>query len=423
MRILYTLLFYFLTPFILLRLFWRGFKAPEYRKRWLERLAIYSVKYPRNVIWVHAVSVGEAEAVFPLVKRLQKQYLADRFLVTTTTPTGSERVQSVLADTVTHVYLPYDLPCVIKRFITIFKPKIAIIMEKEIWPNLYAGCAKNKIPLMVINARLSASSANGYKKIPRLVRPALDSVAWIATQTVEDRQRFIEIGARKNAVSVTGNLKFDLAIDENIIQQAKTIRQELFSGRFIWIIASTHEKEEDVFFELYPQLKKQIPELLLMVVPRHPERFELVRQVAEKMHLKTCMRRTGQKCVHETDVYIADTMGELKLLYGVADLCFVGGSMVAVGGHNILEPAAMGVPIMFGPYMVNFKEISKNMLNLKAVIQCADKPALINAVMNLYNDGDYRKEIASKAKQFVDDNQGATESTAKIIAKQISAIN
>ena len=415
MRLLYTLLFHLLVPIVLLRLYWRGFKAPEYRKRWKERLAIYHKQYPSNVIWIHAVSVGEAEAVFSLVKQLQKQCPADNFLITTTTPTGSARVQAVLADTVSHVYLPYDLPSVICRFLTVFKPKIAIIMEKEIWPNLYAQCAKNNIPLMIINARLSANSAKGYKKIPSLVKPALSNVAWIATQTAEDAQRFIEIGARKEFTRTLGNLKFDLAVDEKSIQQAKEIKQNIFSGRFVWIIASTHDAEEQVFFDIYPQLKQHIPELLLMVVPRHPERFNTVKQLAEKMQLKTCMRSSRVACTEETDVYIADTMGELKCLYGAADICFVGGSMVPVGGHNILEPAAMHVPIMFGPYMVNFKEIAKNVLDLGAAIQCVDKQALVDTVMHLYKDLQYREEITAKANLFVKNNQGAAERMSVLI--------
>jgi len=420
MRLIYTLLFYLLTPFILFRLFWRGFKAPEYRKRWQERLAFYPKKLSYNVIWIHAVSVGEAEAVFPLVKRLQQQFPENSFLITTTTPTGSARVQAVLNDTVSHVYLPYDLPCVISRFIRIFKPKIAIVMEKEIWPNLYAGCAKNNVPVMIINARLSANSAKGYKKIPGLVKPALNAVSWIATQTNEDKQRFIEIGAQNEAISVCGNLKFDLARDESIIQQAKLLKQQLFKNRFVWIIASTHDKEEAIFFDIYPQLKKQIPELLLLVVPRHPERFELVNKLAIKSQFKTCMRSSQVACTEETDVYIADTMGELKLLYGVADICFVGGSMVPIGGHNILEPAMMEVPILFGPYMVNFKEITKNVLALEAAIQCFDKQGLLDTVLHLYQHEDDRNKLAIKAKQFIDSNQGATEETLKIIVDQLN---
>lgn len=420
MRLIYTLLFYLLTPFILLRLFWRGYTAPEYRKRWKERLAIYPKKFPRNVIWIHAVSVGESEAVFPLIKRLQQQFPLDQFLVTTTTPTGSARVQAVLAGSVNHVYFPYDLPCVVNRFIAVFKPKIAIVMEKEIWPNLYASCEKSQIPLMIINARLSANSAKGYKKIPALVKPALEAVSWIATQTEEDKQRFIEIGARESSTTVTGNLKFDLAINERVFQQAADIKKQLFTDRFVWIVASTHDKEEQVFFDIYPELKKIIPELLLIIVPRHPERFSVVKKLAEKMQLQTCMRSLKQQCVAKTDVYIADTMGELKLLYATADLCFVAGSLVPVGGHNILEPAALGIPIMFGPYMVNFKEITKKVLDLNAAIQCVDEYAISDAVIRLYRDHKDRDKMANNAKRFVINNQGATKNTVEIIAKLIS---
>lgn len=419
MRVFYTLLFYLLVPVILLRLYWRGFKAPEYRKRWQQRLALYNKKYSSQVIWIHAVSVGEAEAVFPLVKRLQKQYPEDKFLVTTTTPTGSARVQAVLADTVSHVYLPYDLPCVVKRFLAVFKPKIAIFMEKEIWPNIYHQCAKNNIPLTIINARLSANSAKGYQKIPALVKPALNCVAWVATQTEEDRHRFIEIGATEQHTLTTGNLKFDLEANDSLVQQAQIVKQKIFKNRFVWLIASTHEGEENVFLELYPQLKLQIPELLLMIVPRHPERFELVKQMAEKQSLNYCMRSGGQPCSEEIDVYIADTMGELKLLYGTADICFVGGSMVPVGGHNILEPAAMNVPIMFGPYMVNFKQISQNILDLDAAVQCLDQQDIVDQVLKLYSDKQSRTEMASKAKRFVDSNQGATKKVAELISSII----
>ena len=417
MRILYTTLFYLLLPFILFRLYWRGFKAPEYRKRWKERLAFYPPKYPVDVIWIHAVSVGEAEAVFPLLKQLQADFPSDKFLITCTTPTGSARIHAVLGDDVSHVYLPYDLPIVVHRFLAVFKPKIAIIMEKEIWPNLYAQCAKNNIPLMIINARLSANSAKGYKKIPALIKPALANVSWLVTQTEEDKARFIEIGAKAECIETSGNMKFDLVIDAHIIQQAQEIKKNSFANRFVWLIASTHENEEDIFLEIYPQLKQQIPELLLLIVPRHPERFNAVKQLVEKMQLTVCMRSTGLQCLAETDVYIADTMGELKLLYGVADVCFVGGSMVPVGGHNILEPAAMGVPILFGPYMVNFKEISNNVLALDAAIQCTSKDQIITTFVQLYNDPDYRKNVAFKAKDFVIQNQGATKKTAKIIQR------
>ena len=416
MKFIYTGLFYLLVPFVLLRLYWRGFKAPEYRKRWKERLAFYpAIKYPKDVIWVHAVSVGEAEAVFPLIKLLQNKYKSADFLVTTTTPTGSKRVQSVLGDSVSHVYLPYDLPCVISRFLKIFQPKIALFMEKEIWPNLYGQCSGGNIPIIIINARLSAQSAEGYKKIPALVKPALSNLAWIATQTKEDRNRFIEIGAVDNRISVEGNLKFDQKIESDLFRQAYELKNQLFVGRFVLIVASTHVGEEAVFVELYSKLKRRIPEILLMIVPRHPERFIAVQTLAENNQLKTRLRSQNDLCPADTDVYLIDTMGELKLFYGTADICFVGGSLVPVGGHNILEPALMNIPIMFGPHMHNFKAIAENMLALDAVIQCENAGAVFVSVMALYNNPEIKVRMVNKSKEFVKDNLGAIERVAGLV--------
>ena len=419
MRLIYTLLFYLLTPFVLLRLYWRGFKAPEYRKRWTERLAIYNTKFPINVIWIHAVSVGEAEAVFPLVKRLQKQYPSDKFLITTTTPTGSARVRAVLGDTVSHVYLPYDLPGVVCRFLNTFKPKMAIIMEKEIWPNLFAQIGEQKIPLFIINARLSANSAKGYKKISSLIVPALTHVTAVATQTQEDRERFIDIGSAEQKTSVKGNIKFDVTIPEDVIAEGHKLKRNLFSGRFVWIIASTHKGEDEIFFNIYHQLKQDIPELLLLVVPRHPERFKVVQQLAEQQQLKTIMRSSEDGCAKDTDVYIADTMGELKMLYASADIGFIGGSMVPVGGHNILEPLAVSLPVMFGPYMINFKEIADNVLSLQAAIQCQDGDEIIETVMRLHDDVEFRQQLVEKGIKFLSSNQGATARIVEVLGRHL----
>jgi len=419
MRLIYTLLFYLLTPFVLLRLYWRGFKAPEYRKRWAERLAIYNTKFPNNVIWIHAVSVGEAEAIFPLVEKLQKQYPSDTVLITTTTPTGSARVRAVLADTVIHVYLPYDLPGVVCRFLNTFKPKIAIIMEKEIWPNLFARVGEQKIPLFIINARLSANSAKGYKKISGLIIPALRHVTAVATQTQEDKERFIEIGSAEQKTSVKGNIKFDVTIPEDVIAVGHKLKRNLFSGRFVWIIASTHKGEDEIFFNIYHQLKKDIPELLLLVVPRHPERFKVVQQLAEQQQLKTIMRSSESVCSTETDVYIADTMGELKMLYAAADIGFIGGSMVPVGGHNILEPLTVGLPVMFGPYMINFKEIANNVLSLQAAIQCQDSEGIIETVMRLHDDAEFRQQLIGKGAKFLSSNQGATTRIIEMLERHL----
>lgn len=416
MRQLYTILFYLFTPFILLRLYWRGFKAPEYRNRWKERLALYGNNhYSQDVIWIHAVSVGESEAVFPLIRRLQSAYPNDKFLITTTTPTGSERVKKVMGDSVLHVYLPYDLPVVVQRFIAVFQPKIAIIMEKEIWPNLYKQCDQSNIPLMIINARLSLKSATAYKKIPALVKPALTCVHKIATQTEEDKQNFIAIGAESFSVDVTGNIKFDIDIDKQTLDQALLLKNKLFAGRYVFIVASTHSGEEAIFYALYPEIKKIIPNVLLVVVPRHPERFVEAEGLARDATLKTCVRSTKQPLESDTDVYIVDTMGELKLLYGAADISFVGGSMVPVGGHNILEPAALNIPVIFGPYMTNSKEMAKNVVVLGAAIQCLDQHGIIHTVRRLFENPVEKERMVATMADFLKNNRGATERTQGMI--------
>ncbi len=414
MRFLYTSLFTILLPLVLFRLYWRGLKAPEYRKRWQERLAFYSKKYSQPFICFHAVSVGEAEAVFPLIKKLTEKFPDEKILVTTTTPTGSARVQAVLGDTVEHVYFPYDIPWIINRFIRTFNPKILVIMEKEIWPNLFSYCGKQNIPVLIINARLSARSAKSYQLISSLIKPVLANVSSILTQTEEDREHFIDIGAIPSTVQVTGNIKFDMEVSESLIEEGQQLRRQLFPGRFVWIVASTHKGEEGIVIDAYTKLKQQIPELLLMLVPRHPERFVSVQNLVKQKGLNLAVRSKRDIVTHSTDVYLADTMGELKLLYASADVAFVGGSLAPVGGHNILEPLAVGVPVMFGPYMVNFKEIADNVLSQQAAIQCQNEAQIIEHLIKLYKDEPIRNTLVSKGTAFIERNKGATE---KIMAE------
>jgi 3-deoxy-D-manno-octulosonic-acid transferase len=407
MRAVYSCLFYLLIPFILLRLLWRGIKAPAYRCRWRERFALYNKKFPQGVIWFHAVSVGEAEALFPLVRQIQKQHADAKLLITTTTPTGSARVKAVMQETVAHVYLPYDVPDAVNRFMQCFKPKLAVIMETEIWPNLFLYCGKNDIPLYIINARLSEKSSHGYQKIPSLVHAALAQINLIATQTQDDANRFIAIGADSEKVKTLGNIKFDVEIPQSTIEKGLQIKADLFGGRFVWLIASTHKEEEAIFLDIYQEIKQKIPDLLLVIVPRHPERFADVKKLCEQLQLGVVMRTAGERVYTETDVYLVDTMGELKMLYAASDVAFVGGSMVPRGGHNILEAAAVGVPVMFGPYMVNFKEIARGVLGHNAAIQCQNKNDIVNSILALYEQPDYREALADKGTAFVRQNQGA----------------
>ena len=419
MRSLYSCLFYLSIPFILLRLLWRSIKAPAYRCRWQERFALYKEQYPQEVIWFHAVSVGEAEALFPLVRQIKIKHPDAKLLITTTTPTGSARVKAVMQEDVAHVYLPYDVPDAVNRFMQCFRPKLAVIVETEIWPNLFLYCGKNHIPLYIINARLSEKSFHRYQKIPSVIHPALAGINLIATQTQDDTKRFIGIGAESEKVKTLGNIKFDVEIPQSIIDQGLQIKSDLFAGRFVWLISSTHRDEESIFLEIYKEIKPKIPELLLVIVPRHPERFADVKKLCEQMKLNAVLRTSGEGIHKETDVYLVDTMGELKMLYATADVAFVGGSMVPRGGHNILEAAAVGVPVMFGPHMFNFREIARGVLNRDAAIQCRNKEDIVNSILTLYERPADRDALAKKGTEFIRQNQGAIDRIYKLLEPDI----
>lgn len=365
------------------------------------------------------MSFGEAEAAFPLIRLMLAEHPDQHFLVTSITPTGSARIKSVLGEQVEHVYFPYDLPVILNRFFAHFRPKLLVSMEKEIWPNLFAGCVEHAVPLFVINARLSARSAVAYKKIPALVKPALQCIKLIATQTEEDRLHFIDIGAAAEQVVVLGNTKFDITIDESVNANGEALRQQSFPGRFVWILASTHQGEEAQLLQVFAQLRLQIPNILLLIAPRHPERFLLVKQLCQERGYKTVVRSENPSIGVDTDVCIADSMGELKLLFAAADVAFVGGSLVPVGGHNVLEPALVGVPVIFGPEMFNFKEIAERILEEEAAVQCLSLDGIAEAVLHIHNDAAFRDKMVAKAKAFVLRNQGATRRIADMLSKQL----
>ncbi|MDG2365159.1 MAG: lipid IV(A) 3-deoxy-D-manno-octulosonic acid transferase [Methylococcaceae bacterium] len=421
MHFLYTFLFSLAVPFILLRLYWRGFKAPEYRHRWGERLGFYQGTAQTSVLWFHAVSVGEVEAVAPLVRHFLEQPSPTKILLTTTTPTGSARVTALFEGGVEHVYLPYDLPVVVSRFLKHFQPKIAIIVETEIWPNLYAGCGKNNIPLVIINGRLSESSVAGYRKIRSLVKKTLSNVSVIATQTEQDSARFQDIGAATDKVQTVGNIKFDLTVSEIVLLEGELLKEVVFANRFVFLAASTHNGEEEILLKLYQRVKKQHPNLLLVLVPRHPERFQAVTALSQKYNLNTIMRSSGQLCDQGTDVYVADTMGELKMIYAGADIAFIGGSLVPHGGQNALESAVVGTPILLGPYMMNFRGITQGLLAVDGAIQCSDEAEVEDQLCRLIDDAEKRQEMVKQAKYFVTKNQGALALITTLVAGLLSS--
>ncbi len=419
-RFVYSSILYLLTPFFLLHLLRRARKAPAYRQRWSERFALYRGGHaPSADIWIHAVSVGEAEAAFPLVRALQARYPGKNVLVTTTTPTGSARVRAVLGDSVRHVYLPYDLPGSVCRFLHRFQPQLGIVMETEIWPNLYAQCRHCAMPLFLVNARLSEKSARRYRWLSSLVRETLIDLSCIAAQTQRDADRFVALGAVPETVVVTGNVKFDQSLPEGLNNEAEAIRRSLFLQRPVWIAASTHEGEDEQLLDVYAELRTRIPSLLLVLVPRHPERFDPVATLCRTRGLSGVLRSEGRACDDATDLFLVNTMGELKLFYAAADAAFVGGSLVPTGGHNVLEPAGLGIPVLFGPHMFNFDAIARNLVEAGAAVQVADETALAAELLDIMQNEARRRRMGEEGRSFVEKNRGALDKTMGLIERVV----
>jgi 3-deoxy-D-manno-octulosonic-acid transferase len=418
-RHLYSFLLYLLAPLVLLKLYLRGRKAPAYRLRWGERFALFSENQKKKVIWFHTVSVGETEAAFPLIHNIQRRYPDQTILVTTTTPTGSARVKALFKGTVEHVYLPYDLPDAVTRFLSHFSPSIAVMIETEIWPNLFHQCHQRNIPLLIINARLSEKSTRGYQKLKQLTGEALGKVSHIAARSENDAERFISLGAPTAIVSVAGNIKFDLKLSTDLRKEAEEIRQSLFLQRPTLIAASTHEKEDEKVLAAFKEIRKAILDVLLILVPRHPERFDTVAALCQKEKFSLIKRSNEKPCSNQTDVFLLNTMGELKLFSTAADIAFVGGSLVPTGGHNVLEPAAAGVPVLFGPHMFNFSEIAELLLEKGAAIQVKDEQQLAKEVIALFEHPDAKNELGQKGLHFVEENRGTLEKLEALMASYL----
>lgn len=418
MRHIYTLLLYPLLPIVLIRLLWRSLKSPAYRQKWHQRLGD-TPRFEQPPIWVHAVSVGEVQAALPLLKQLLATYPDSPLLVTTTTPTGADRLQQSLGERVTHSYLPYDLPFAVKRFFSNSQPSLGLVMETEIWPNLYHIAKESAIPLMLINARLSRRSARSYGRFKALTQATLRCLDAVAAQAPADAERFIALGAPEQKVFMSGNVKFDMTVAHSQLEEAEALRRVWGSDRSIWIAASTHEGEEEQVLQAFERVNKLVPQALLVLVPRHPERFDKVENLCFKQGLSVVRRSSQRPCSKETDVFLGDTMGELAMFYAAADVAFVGGSLVPVGGHNLLEAAAVGLPVLIGPYTYNFEYISELLLDRNAARRVMDSDELGRAVIEFLKEPNLRDAAGEQGRKVVAENRGAVDVVMGLITKRL----
>ncbi|QDG58321.1 lipid IV(A) 3-deoxy-D-manno-octulosonic acid transferase [Pseudomonas sp. NIBRBAC000502773] len=409
-RTLYSCLFYLALPLVALRLWLRARKAPAYARRVGERFSYGLPVMQPGGIWVHAVSVGESIAAAPMIRGLLARYPQLPVTVTCMTPTGSERIQALFANEprIQHCYLPYDLPCAARRFLDRVQPRLAVIMETELWPNHIHACARRGIPVALANARLSARSAKGYARFARLTAPMLSEMSLFAVQTETEAQRFLSLGARPETVEVTGSIKFDLTIDPELPLRAAALREQWGAAeRPVWIAASTHEGEDEVVLAAHRQLLESYPNALLILVPRHQERFGPMFELCAQQGFATVRRSSGEPVTAQTSVLLGDTMGELLFLYALADSAFVGGSLVATGGHNPLEPAALAKPVIMGPHVFNFLEISAMMREAGALREVEDAEGLAEAVRQLFELPQDARRMAQAGLKVMQANQGA----------------
>ncbi|WP_347331448.1 lipid IV(A) 3-deoxy-D-manno-octulosonic acid transferase [Marinimicrobium locisalis] len=422
MRWLYSLLLYLLTPLLLLRLLWLARGNPAWKRRWGERFgAVGPLATERTLVWLHAASVGEVLAAQPLIRALEQEpELA--LLVTTTTPTGSERVSALFGDRVHHAYAPIDLPGSVSRFLRRVQPRMLLMMETELWPNLVAACHRREIPTLLINGRLSERSARGYSRFSSLTRPMLRQLSEACIQNRADAERFQDLGLRPETTHITGNIKFDLTLEESVRRHAETLRRQWRPevSRPVWIAASTHRGEDEVILEAFGRVRSQMAtNPLLVLVPRHPERFEPVTQLCRERGFQVACRSENAALGAEVSVLVGDVMGELLAMYGASDVAFVGGSLIPNGGHNLVEAAAWGLPLLSGPSQFNFAEVSKLLSDAGALKTVGNAEELTEAVIELLDLDELRSARGNAAREVAEANRGALEKTLNLIRRYL----
>ncbi|WP_174236076.1 lipid IV(A) 3-deoxy-D-manno-octulosonic acid transferase [Rhodanobacter sp. L36] len=415
LRYLYTLAMFLATPLLVLRLLARGVRSRPYHRRWPERFGFFDAPGFKDSFWIHAVSVGEVNAAEPLIKALRRDYPGAPFVVTTITPTGTARVHQLFGDSVFHVYLPYDLPFAVSRFMRRIQPRLALIIETEIWPNLYFACRRRGIPLMIVNARLSERSLRGYKPFRGLARSALRCVRQIAAQSRTDAARYRLLGADPQRIVVTGNMKFDMLIPDGAVANGDAMREHWGARRPVWMAASTHEGEEQAVLEAHLQVLQRLPDALLLLAPRHPERFRLVEHSVRSLGFTVGTRSANAMPLPTHQVFVIDAMGQLMPFFAAADVAFVGGSLVPIGGHNVLEPAALSTPVLVGPHTFNFEEITLSLIQQGGAERVGSSDQLGHDVLQLLRDKDKRERMGLAAQKVFDRERGAVQRIMKLI--------
>lgn len=414
-RRLYTLALFALLPFTLLYLLWRARRQPAYRQHWNERLGRYAKEAPQVPrIWIHAISVGETRAAQPLVTALKQRFPEHTILLTHMTPTGRETGAELFGDTIEQSYLPYDFPFAANAFLSHYRPRIGMLMETEIWPNLIHAAKQHGIPLLLVNARLSAKSARRYRRVANLTRDALLGLHRIAAQSEADRQALLGLGAAD--VVVTGNLKFDVEPSPQALAAGAALRHAI-GNRPVWVAASTREGEEELLLSALRRL--EIENALMILVPRHPQRFDEVAGLLERHGMRFQRRSSSQSIELSTSVLLGDSMGELNTYYAASDVAFVGGSLKPFGGQNLIEPCALGKPVLFGPHTYNFAAAAQAAQDAGAAIQVRDAPELMDALRRLLRDEALRARMGAAALQFASLHRGATEKTMALIEQAL----
>ncbi|EKO3840292.1 lipid IV(A) 3-deoxy-D-manno-octulosonic acid transferase [Vibrio harveyi] len=414
-RILYTLLLTIASPFLLFGLYKSKPNKPKFGQRWKEHFGITpKLTSDEKPIWIHAVSVGESIAATPFIKALKEQNPDQPILVTTTTSTGAEQIAK-LGDLVEHRYMPIDFAFAVKRFLKTTQPKQMLIIETELWPNTLNEVHKTGIPISVVNARLSEKSCSNYAKVQPLFNLMLPCLTQVLCQTESDANRFERLGVDKDKLKVTGSIKFDIQISDDVKEKSKILRQELGQNRPVWIAASTHKGEDEQVLAAHKRVLESHPDALLILVPRHPERFDDMYDLCQQQGFETVRRTTQENVANSTQVYLGDTMGEMLLLLGAADICFMGGSLVGdkVGGHNVLEPAILKKVVITGPSYFNFKDIVNDLIQANGMLVSKDSAGIGNHLTHLISEPHSQHVYGQNAYEYAVKNQGALARTIK----------